>query len=190
MSRAAFEAPFSGAIDEALERANDRAALEALGAEILARKGDLGPVVLPEATSIMRDTFERFAREVVAPQAEAIHREDLTIPEDIIEALGCFGPSVPSASGLLPDDREDTLGMIVATEALSKASPGAAGALSLDQRSLPERSSPEARKIRKLIGCRALRRGAARGHLRHRAGHGLRRRLRGSPGHALQAAGA
>jgi (2S)-methylsuccinyl-CoA dehydrogenase len=133
MSRAAFEAPFSGAIDEALERANDRAALEALGAEILARKGDLGPVVLPEATSIMRDTFERFAREVVAPQAEAIHREDLTIPEDIIEglkALGCFGLSVPERfGGLLPDDREDTLGMIVATEALSKASLGAAGSL-------------------------------------------------------------
>ena len=133
MSRAAFEAPFAGAIDEALERANDRGALEALGTEILARKGDLGPVVLPEATSMMRDTFERFAREVVAPQAEAIHREDLTIPDDIIEglkALGCFGLSVPERfGGLLPDDREDTLGMIVATEALSKASLGAAGSL-------------------------------------------------------------
>lgn len=133
MSRAAFEAPFRGAIDEALERANDRAALEALGTEILARKGDLGPVVLPEATSIMRDTFERFARDVVAPQAETIHREDLTIPDDIIEglkALGCFGLSVPERfGGLLPDDREDTLGMIVATEALSKASLGAAGSL-------------------------------------------------------------
>ena len=81
----------------------------------------------------MRDTFERFAREVVAPQAEAIHREDLTMPEDIIEgltALGCFGLSVPERfGGLLPDDREDTLGMIVATEALSKASLGAAGSL-------------------------------------------------------------
>ncbi|MBL6717585.1 MAG: acyl-CoA dehydrogenase family protein [Pseudomonadales bacterium] len=133
MSRAAFEAPFRGAIDEALERANDRAALEALGTEILARKGDLGPVVLPEATSMMRDTFERFARDVVAPQAETIHREDLTIPDDIIEglkALGCFGLSVPERfGGLLPDDREDTLGMIVATEALSKASLGAAGSL-------------------------------------------------------------
>ena len=133
MSRAAVEAPFAGAIDEALERANDRAALEALGTEILARKGDLGPVVLPEATRMMRDTFERFAREVVAPQAEAIHREDLTIPDDIIEglkALGCFGLSVPERfGGLLPDDREDTLGMIVATEALSKASLGAAGSL-------------------------------------------------------------
>jgi (2S)-methylsuccinyl-CoA dehydrogenase len=133
MSRAAFEAPFEGAIDEALERANDRAALEALGTEILTRKGDLGPVVLPEATRMMRDTFERFAREVVAPQAEAIHRDDLTIPDDIIEglkALGCFGLSVPERfGGLLPDDREDTLGMIVATEALSKASLGAAGSL-------------------------------------------------------------
>ncbi len=132
-TREALEAPFSGLIDDALQRASDSEALERLGEALLARQGDLGPLELPEATRMMRDTFERFATDVVAPQAEAIHRQDLTIPEDIIEglkALGCFGLSVPERfGGLLPDDREDTLGMIVATEALSKASLGAAGSL-------------------------------------------------------------
>ena len=132
-TRGALEAPFSGLIDDALQRASDSEALERLGDALLARQGDLGPLELPEATRMMRDTFERFATDVVAPQAEAIHRQDLTIPEDIIEglkALGCFGLSVPERfGGLLPDDREDTLGMIVATEALSKASLGAAGSL-------------------------------------------------------------
>jgi (2S)-methylsuccinyl-CoA dehydrogenase len=132
-TRGALEAPFSGLIDDALQRASDSEALERLGEALLARQGDLGPLELPEATRMMRDTFERFATDVVAPQAEAIHRQDLTIPEDIIEglkALGCFGLSVPERfGGLLPDDREDTLGMIVATEALSKASLGAAGSL-------------------------------------------------------------
>ena len=132
-TREALEAPFSGLIDDALQRASDSEALERLGDALLARRGDLGPLELPEATRMMRDTFERFAADVVAPQAEAIHRQDLTIPEDIIEglkALGCFGLSVPERfGGLLPDDREDTLGMIVATEALSKASLGAAGSL-------------------------------------------------------------
>lgn len=132
-TREALDAPFSGLIDDALQRASDSEALERLGDALLARQGDLGPLELPEATRMMRDTFERFATDVVAPQAEAIHRQDLTIPEDIIEglkALGCFGLSVPERfGGLLPDDREDTLGMIVATEALSKASLGAAGSL-------------------------------------------------------------
>ena len=132
-TREALEAPFSGLIDDALQRASDSEALERLGEALLARQGDLGPLELPEATRMMRDTFERFATDVVAPQAEAIHRQDLTIPDDIIEglkALGCFGLSVPERfGGLLPDDREDTLGMIVATEALSKASLGAAGSL-------------------------------------------------------------
>lgn len=132
-TREALEAPFSGLIDDALQRASDSEALERLGEALFARQGDLGPLELPEATRMMRDTFERFATDVVAPQAEAIHRQDLTIPEDIIEglkALGCFGLSVPERfGGLLPDDREDTLGMIVATEALSKASLGAAGSL-------------------------------------------------------------
>jgi (2S)-methylsuccinyl-CoA dehydrogenase len=82
---------------------------------------------------MMAATFRRFGEEVVMPLAEDIHRRDLTIPDVIIDGvrdLGCFGLSVPERfGGLLPDDGEDSLGMIVATEELSRASLGAAGSL-------------------------------------------------------------
>ena len=88
---------------------------------------------LPEAQQLMADTFSQFADDVVAPLAEAIHREDQIIPDAILDglkALGCFGLSVPEQyGGLLPDDREDTLGMIVVTEELSRVSLGGAGSL-------------------------------------------------------------
>lgn len=88
---------------------------------------------LPEAQQLMADSFSQFADDVVAPLAEAIHREDQIIPDAILDglkALGCFGLSVPEQyGGLLPDDREDTLGMIVVTEELSRVSLGGAGSL-------------------------------------------------------------
>ena len=88
---------------------------------------------LPESQQMIADTFRQFADEVVAPLAERIHREDQIIPDDILDglkALGCFGLSVPEQyGGLLPDDREDTLGMIVVTEELSRVSLGGAGSL-------------------------------------------------------------
>lgn len=81
----------------------------------------------------MRTSLRRFSDEVVAPQAEAIHREDKMIPEDIIDGvreLGCFGFSVPTTyGGLKPGDEEDTQGMVVVTEELSRGSLGAAGSL-------------------------------------------------------------
>ncbi|HSG91538.1 MAG TPA: acyl-CoA dehydrogenase family protein [Pseudomonadales bacterium] len=133
MTREAIDAPFAGAIDAALQSAGSAAALEALGAQIAAGDGDIGPVDLPDEKQMMADTFRRFADAVVAPLASAIHREDLMIPDAIIDGvrdLGCFGLSVPERfGGLLPDDGEDSLGMIVATEELSRASLGAAGSL-------------------------------------------------------------
>ena len=81
----------------------------------------------------MRRTFRKFADEEVAPLAEQIHREDQTIPDSIIKGvreLGCFGLSVPQRyGGLNPDERDDSLGMVVVTEELSRASLGAAGSL-------------------------------------------------------------
>ncbi len=107
--------------------------VEALGQQILERSGDLGPDLLGEHHSMMRDTFRRFADEVVAPLAEEVHREDLDIPDAILEPLkemGLFGLSIPeSYGGLQADDKEDTLGMIVVTEELSRGSLGAAGSL-------------------------------------------------------------
>ena len=107
--------------------------IAAVGRQVQEAGGDLGPDLLGEHHSLMRDTFRRFADDVVAPLAEGIHREDLDIPETILGPLremGLFGLSIPASyGGLQEDDREDTLGMIVVTEELSRGSLGAAGSL-------------------------------------------------------------
>lgn len=104
-----------------------------LGQAMLDNDGDLGPDMLGEHHTMMRDTFGRFSDEVVAPLAEDIHRKDLIIPDAILEPLkemGMFALSIPeSYGGLQEDDKEDTLGMIVVTEELSRGSLGAAGSL-------------------------------------------------------------
>lgn len=105
----------------------------ALGQQVMDRDGDLGPDLLSEHHTMMRDTFRRIADDVVAPLAEEVHREDLIIPDAILEPLkemGMFGLSIPeSYGGLQEDDKEDTMGMIVVTEELSRGSLGAAGSL-------------------------------------------------------------
>ncbi|MGB1880034.1 MAG: acyl-CoA dehydrogenase family protein, partial [Gammaproteobacteria bacterium] len=71
------------------------------------------------------------ADEVVAPLAEKIHRDDLTIPQEILSALiemGCFALSIPERfGGSAPESGHDNLAMCVVTEELSKASLAAAG---------------------------------------------------------------
>jgi (2S)-methylsuccinyl-CoA dehydrogenase len=107
--------------------------LAPLGAELMARQGDVGSRGLDSEKQLMAETFRQFASDVVAPLAEDIHRQDLIIPEAILDGireLGCFGLSVPQRyGGLLPDDQEDSLGMIVVTEELSRVSLGGAGSL-------------------------------------------------------------
>lgn len=107
--------------------------MAAVGQHLLETNGELGPDQLNEHHTMMRDTFGRFADEVVAPLAEDIHRQDLIIPDEILEPLkemGMFGLSIPASyGGLQEDDQEDTLGMIVVTEELSRGSLGGAGSL-------------------------------------------------------------
>ena len=107
--------------------------LSKLGKRISLGRGNLGNRGLDEEKQMMAETFRQFADDIVAPLAEDIHRNDTMIPDEILKGLtelGCFGLSVPERfGGLLPDDREDSLGMIVVTEELSRASLGGAGSL-------------------------------------------------------------
>ncbi len=107
--------------------------LAEIGRQFIARQQDHLPDGLDDEKRMMRDSFEQFGREVVVPRAAEIHRNDLIIPDAILDplrAMGCFGLSVPTRfGGLKPDDHEDSLGMVVVTQALSRASLGAAGSL-------------------------------------------------------------
>lgn len=104
-----------------------------LGALVADQDGQTGAYLLDEDHEIMRDSFRKFASDIVMPLAEEIHRHDLDIPDEIINGLtelGCFGLSIPERyGGLQPDQQEDNMGMIVVTEELSRGSLGAAGSL-------------------------------------------------------------
>lgn len=88
---------------------------------------------LGEDFQLVAETFRRFAEEKVRPVAERVHRENADIPESIIEGLnelGGFGLSVPEAyGGFSTGGESDYLGMVVATEELSRASLGVGGSL-------------------------------------------------------------
>ena len=76
--------------------------------------------------------FRRFAADVVVPAAEGIHRNNLTVPESLLQPMrdmGVFGLSIPERYGGNAGERENTPMMIAVTEALSKASLAAAGSL-------------------------------------------------------------
>lgn len=108
-------------------------ALASTGALLESFSGDFGRVNLDDEHVMVQDAFRRFATEMVAPRAEDIHRHDLTVPEELLGPLremGVFGLSIPETyGGSAPADSEDSLKMIIVTEALSEASLGAAGSL-------------------------------------------------------------
>jgi (2S)-methylsuccinyl-CoA dehydrogenase len=81
---------------------------------------------------LLRASLRAFAEKEIRPHAQAVHRQDLDIPEDVIAgvaALGLFGLSVPEAYGGVQVPEPDFRAMLVATEELSRASLAAGGSL-------------------------------------------------------------
>lgn len=119
--------------DTQLARSVGAESMSQLGASLVARDGALPPLRLDADRELMWETFAQFGEEIVTPLAQDIHRDDLDIPETILgpaAEMGLFGVSIPQRfGGLQPDDHADTLAMIVVTEAMSRASLGAAGSL-------------------------------------------------------------
>lgn len=107
--------------------------LRIVGQAVIQAEGRVGQIHLSEQHAIAQESFQRFGQDQVAPLAEAIHRQDLTVPESLLQplrAMGVFGLAIPEQyGGSAPDDGDDTLLMVVVTEALSEASLGAAGSL-------------------------------------------------------------
>ena len=92
-----------------------------------------GPRHLSDDMEMVQDTFRAFATDQIAPHAEHVHRTNGDVPEAIVSGLaevGAFGLSVPSDYGGFSEGGPDEyLGMVIATEELSRASLGIGGSL-------------------------------------------------------------
>lgn len=100
---------------------------------LLASLASGAPSDLDDDFSLVAETFRRFSDDRLMPVAGEIHRTNADVPEDVItdlSALGVFGLSVPSAYGGFAEGGEhDYVGMVVATEELSRGSLGVGGSL-------------------------------------------------------------
>jgi (2S)-methylsuccinyl-CoA dehydrogenase len=109
----------------------DSGFLEQVG-EAVGKHGT-GPNHLSEDFELVAETFRRFAEDKIRPVAEHVHRTNGDVPEDIIGGLaeiGGFGLSVPEEyGGFAGGGESDYLGMVIATEELSRGSLGIGGSL-------------------------------------------------------------
>jgi (2S)-methylsuccinyl-CoA dehydrogenase len=92
-----------------------------------------GPRHLGPDYEMVQDTFRSFADNEIAPRADHVHRHNTDVPEEIISGLaemGVFGLSVPAEyGGFSEGGAGEYIGMVVATEELSRASLGIGGSL-------------------------------------------------------------
>lgn len=91
------------------------------------------PRHLDDDFTLVRETFRRFADDKLSVVAEHIHRTDADIPDDVITQLaelGAFGLSIPEKyDGFATGGEADYLGMVIATEELSRGSLAVGGSL-------------------------------------------------------------
>ncbi len=114
----------------ALVRAGlDEGAIRAIGREVIESGGVNNVDLEDEVAALTRDMARDFAKSEVVPIAQEIHRQDLLVPDRLLEsfsAQGFFGSSIPEAYG---GTGMGDLPMIIITEELSAASLAAAGSL-------------------------------------------------------------
>jgi (2S)-methylsuccinyl-CoA dehydrogenase len=96
-------------------------------------KHGTGPTHLSDDFELVAETFRRFAEDKIRPVAEHVHRTNADVPEELIDGLaeiGGFGLSVPEEyDGFASGGESDYLGMVIATEELSRGSLGIGGSL-------------------------------------------------------------
>ncbi|MDO9445434.1 MAG: acyl-CoA dehydrogenase family protein, partial [Dehalococcoidia bacterium] len=123
-------APLHTAEVRALVRAGmDEGAIRAIGREMIASGGQNNCELEDEVAALTRDMARDFARTEVMPIAQEIHRQDLLVPDSLLQkfsAQGFFGSSIPEEYG---GTGMGDLPMIIITEELSAASLAAAGSL-------------------------------------------------------------
>ena len=122
-----------GVKPDALETALPFVASYRAPAFLAALAGEEASSHLDADFELVAETFRRFAEDKVRPVAEHVHRTNADIPEEIISGLaemGGFGLSVPEEyGGFASGGESDYMGMVVATEELSRGSLGVGGSL-------------------------------------------------------------
>src|SRR2546426_1444321 len=96
--------------------------IRGIGSRVIDARGAFRAELEDPVAQLTRDTARSFARTEVAPIAQQMHRQDLLVPESLIEkmaGLGLFGCSVPESYG---GTEMGYLTMVVLTEELSSAS--------------------------------------------------------------------
>ncbi len=105
----------------------------ATASEAMEQIGVLDGLGIPDDLALAAREFRRFAAEVIAPHADAIHRNDADIPDSIVNGLadiGAFGLSIPVRyGGSFEPGEPDRRPMVIATEELSRVSLSAGGSL-------------------------------------------------------------
>ena len=100
----------------------DDARIQAIGRRVLDSRGAFEIELDDEIANLTRGTARSFAKTEVAAIAQEMHRQDLLVPEDLIQkmaGLGLFGCSVPDSYG---GTEMGYLTMVVLTEELSTVS--------------------------------------------------------------------
>ena len=122
-----LDASVTSRLEDAVTRSLVRAALDdariqAIGRRVLDSRGAFEIELGDEIANLTRGTARSFAKTEVAAIAQEMHRQDLLVPEDLIQkmaGLGLFGCSVPDSYG---GTEMGYLAMVVLTEELSTVS--------------------------------------------------------------------